>query len=962
MYKYYQIEGGEETWKEIQASHRSSLPDPMFVTVLAVDRLVTDGMTKAEISKIKYSGPLYFDWDGTSVAEVVPNVQAFIESLRSLGINDEHYKLYATGGRGFHIEIPPEVFMEKPKAVEHLPLIFKEMALDLVTDTMDLRVYSGRKGRMWRQPNVQRPNGMFKVRINHDTLDGMDEARYRMVCSDTAIDIDVSADFNPGLALRFDKAAQKIKQVLGKRKGEKPVVLPAKMPSMDALMEGRGIKPGTGFQTIALQLGVFANARGYTEDDLVARCAGLLESHESDGSRYNSQAKRERELRRMWVYTNDNPCYSYSAGAIKVLLTHPAPDVEGMSATPEEVQAMIDTPVEHLEPDVDDLAGVVLNQHGVFARTEFGPKRVSAISFDNVRTLRSTDNGTIAMVEADVMVNGKTICRSPIELDTFHSAGNFNKFAARHGHAFQGNDANVRGMYLRLMEKAKLTGGDNFAVTREGLDVINIPNHQDERLRKPFLIWADGKGVVLEPQAAQTGLKISFQGFPDPRGQFRSDLHDAPNLATWLEEGDHKERMRVALENFLQCQAPNSMANLLGWYIACFYRMLFHKAYNKFPLLHVNGAAGSAKTETNKALLGLFYYNQEPRMLTPSSTVFAINYCASGSASIPLVVDEYKPHEMPAAMHDKLKLIFRDAYNCRDVARGGGSRDNDDYRVLSSAMLAAPMAFIAEAVEDEAALMERVVLVTMSRPTPLQASKNLARYLRFSEFKECLAVIGKYIAADIVSSYTIEQLKKDFDPLLEAARKQFMLQEGDMSSLAPEQLQRKFSAKERTVFNFTVARFGLRRFKSLMEDIYGDRLNHLIEDLDSKLYDRMLDLGSSTQAEWLKVLNVMVDMSYLDDNLPYRMVVGKDYALVHHGGIDCVEISPRLAYAKYRQYCRMAGSRPLFSGETAYLHSLRDASAVVNMGHTGGKIQCAGGSILFDAQGLSALGVRAFRR
>jgi len=40
------------------------------------------------------------------------------------------------------------------------------MAYKLYVDTLDLRVYSAKRGRMWRTPNVQRENGKYKVPIS----------------------------------------------------------------------------------------------------------------------------------------------------------------------------------------------------------------------------------------------------------------------------------------------------------------------------------------------------------------------------------------------------------------------------------------------------------------------------------------------------------------------------------------------------------------------------------------------------------------------------------------------------------------------------------------------------------------------------------------------------------------------------------------------------------------------------
>ena len=109
------------------------------------------------------------------------------------------------------------------------------------------------------------------------------------------------------------KARAKFKgdtEALARFKGEFP-------DSVKRLMSGEGVLPGVGFNKLAMQLAITANALGKTEEQLVEACEGLVQNHSSDSSRYNSPRKRKEELRRMHAYTHDNPLYEFSAGGIK---------------------------------------------------------------------------------------------------------------------------------------------------------------------------------------------------------------------------------------------------------------------------------------------------------------------------------------------------------------------------------------------------------------------------------------------------------------------------------------------------------------------------------------------------------------------------------------------------------------------------------------------------------------------
>jgi hypothetical protein len=986
-YFYFQQVGGEEAWKPCPIDHRKGIDAekaPAFWTVLAVSQPVED-ISYEDRLKLKYAGPLYFDWDAKEIGKAIEDCNKFIIALSNKGVDPNAIRIYATGGRGFHVEVPMQIFMSKvPKdGVQFLPVAYREIALEMATDTTDLRVYSQGRGRMWRNVNVQRENGKYKVPITAAELEKMvsDPALYDVLCSQPREALPV-ADWKPAIDLMvmFDQAMNKVKERIGKRKKKNTdvsVLAKMNLPSLQALLEGRGIKPGTGFHQIAMQLAVISDAMHWSEDQLAEKAKGLCDAHESDGSRYNTAERRRNELIRMHRYMSDNPCYEFSVGAIKSLLSHEAPDLDGIPVNKEDVDDAIKqaetAPTDGaaapeqvaLDEFADVASAVKMTRFGVYANTEDGgSKRISAVAFDNVHILRSPQTGAVSCYEADVLVNGKKQGRQVLELDTFQGVQSFNRFASKLSHALQGSDTHVRGLMMRIAEKGRKEGKTFFTLNREGLDMINVVNHEDEDMREPFLVWSDNAGVNVEPKIKAKNHGFSFQGFPDPRGSFRTDISDAPLLEDWIEIEGNKELLRSAIQNLLTCQRPDFIAKLVGWYTACFYRMLFHKAYNKFPALHVNGAAGSGKTEINLAMLSLFFYHQEPKALTPASTHFALQQHMAGSSSIPLMLDEYKPHDMGFELHNKLKLLIRDAYNCRDVTRGGGTRDNDDYRSLYSTQLAAPLVFIAEAAEEESAVMERVVLATMVRPPASMQMTWSNRFHIFQRHKQCLAILGRYIARDIVDVYSVKQLIAEFDPLLKEAQDKYMLSEADVKSGMPEDmLKAKQGAKERTVFNYTVARFGLRRFHQLIKDTFeDDSFDEIFKGLDDSIYDRMTDLLPSTQAEWVKVLSAIATMSVSVDPTNAAMAIrqGQEYAITVHRGKTALELSARSAYHRYRGYCKQIGQRPLFPGDQAFLHGLKDSSALMHFG-TSDKLNIPGGSFFFDMDELKRMGVEDFK-
>lgn len=964
MYVYVQQRGGEESWKAIPASHKKEFiaeHSPAFTTVLAVNKLVED-LEPEERSKLSYSGPLYMDWDVSTAAPdlsyVIPKFHEMLKKLQVMGLNLASCELYATGGKGFHLEVPQECFMDKiPKdgLVLNLPTIYREMVFDNYVDTVDMRVYSEGRGRMWRTPNVRRDNGHYKVPITVEEAMGMTVETYQLLTSAPRPAIErEKPKLCLDLSIAYSSAAQKVAERMktrAKRKKDPKAKDRANVTSVQMMMDGYGLKDGVGFHQLALQITIAANTAGLSEEEMLAQSEGVIQNHQSDGNRYNTPSKRREELRRMYHYTKDNPCYEFSVGAIKTLLCHEAADLDGIPVTQDDIRESVQEANDQKEAvgtesgalaedlDIDEYgdvaSGVTLSKYGVYVDTEQGKRRATAVSFTDIHLLMSMTTGQLSAYEAMILVNGRPMGRQTIELETFQTTLQFNRFCARLGHAFNGTDAQVRGLMMRFVETAKKKGKQLYIARREGLDVVNIPYHADEDLRKQFMVWADGRGVMLDPVVAGKDLDISFQGYPDPRGLFQSDLADAPKLAEWIKEPGNKEQLKVTLQNMLTCQKPEVIAKMLGWYTACIYRMIFHKAYGQFPAMHVNGPAGSGKTQMNLTFMKLFYYNQTPVQQSPSSTVFALQQHMAASASIPLLIDEYKPHEMGVELHNKLKLLFRDAYNCRDVLKGGGTRESDDYRALHHTQLSAPFLFIAEAAEEEAAVAERVVLVTMVKPAASVQMKWLGRFHQLQRNSPLLAILGQYLAAQAINSGGVEQLRAEFDPLYSKARDRFMLTEADINNkdLPEHELRNKQGAKERTVYNFTVAAYGLGKFRKLVEAIYGSEFDEIFDELEAGIYHRMSDLQNATQAEWAKVLSMMSFMSHEGNkDLPYSLKHGEDYAEVVENGVDAVEVSLQAAYMKYRAYCRAANVRPLYAGHQQFLMGMRDCPALIRYG------------------------------
>ena len=957
QFNYYQVEGGEEVWKIVPVADVDKLPKHMFRTILSIDTPPTDSSTKEAIAGIKYSGPLYFDLDdAASPASTAKHMLALIEKLVSKDVNEDCLEVFASGGKGFHLLLDQRVFIDKPaKGYPNLATIYKEMAYELSVPSMDFRVYSGRKGRMLRCPNVLRPNSLYKVQITvaelrHLTTLGKEDAEdyYKRLCAAPRDLHKVKTEPRAfGLQALFETCKKKVEGAARKVAKQKPVELPDELPSFEAMLRGEGIKADTGFHQIALQVSITAHARNMSAEELVEAAQGLIANHESDGSRYDSPDKRRRELIRMWDYTEDNPCYSYSPGAIRALLTHMAPDLAGLEATKEEIDEGI-AGSDGKEGEEFDHAGVMLTTAGFSVPVEGGLKKVLALNFAEPTEMISAASGKSTLLQSRIVgVGGRDMGIHSLEFDAFNSASALNKMVMPFGQIFAGSDAQARGAFLRLIEKARKGGRRVYVLNREGVDLVKMPFHSEEDVKQGVLVYADRQSVLTSDRAeGYEDFNLKFAGFPNPLGIFQSDMSLSPRLLDIAQEEDTIEELRKTLWHTLHTQSASYVGKLLGWFTACHYRMLFHDVYSQFPLLHVTGAAGAGKTSMLKLFANLHYYIAEPKMITPSSTIFAVKEAVAASASIPLIVDEYKPHEMRPGMHDQYKLMFRDAYNCREVSRGGGSRESTDFKVLQVAQLSAPICFVAEAAESEPAVMERVVLLTLVKPSILQEQTYFKHFDAARAKRQYLGVLGAFLAKSMVNKYTPENLREEFDPIYSQARRELMLQAGEEETLDFAERKSKSSTKERTVFNYAVLRFGLMKVSKVINAMFDkdkdlerkQEVKALLEEMYEQATSSVMELQTQTVPEWLKVFNTFSIMAQADPYSAHYLRKGRHFVMTQNANGPMFEISARECYTKYRMFCAATHDKPLFPSEQAFIHAISnlpikyEASASLNGG------------------------------
>ena len=918
---WYQTTEENRAWREALSDQRQKVLTeikPAYITVL--DALAVpdeENWSREDYDRMKYIGPWYGDWDAEDISDSIKGLHQFLAHLKERVVALDSIRLYATGGRGFHCEIPEEIFNPKPSraGVTLLPWVYREMAMELITDCMDMRVYSARKGRMWRCVNYKRSNGRYKVSITAEEALNMTPELYEELTASPRNAAYIEAPkANVQMSSMFTKAKEKVEglvkarvkhkgdlELLERFKGEFP-------PTVNSLMAGKGIAPGKGFHNIAMQLAITAVALGKSRDQFVEACDGLVQSHQGDSQRYNSPRKRKEELRRAFDYHSDG-LYSYSRGGIRGLCE------AGMNT------ADLDSPIESagvgmVEDEHSDLPedliadiemsstalleGVLILKKGIFRRTSEGAKPISNLAMLNPTRLVDLEDGLQVGLEVDIFCDDKPRGRELVPMQTFRSRAAFNDFCTGRAAMFSGQDTNASAVQVSLSRKAAAKNDTTYIVRKEGLDIVVDPTVKNEI--RYHIIWVSSEAVLGKTD----NVMYRFQPKVASGPVFKADLinaqrlEDTPEARTWL-------RSMLSMNN------PTVMAQMLGWFVSCFHKQFYQIAYNQFPLLHPNGTAGSGKTLTTQLMAKMFYTTNPVVMMGAShaaSTNFSLKSAWTGSASIPIIIDEYKPSELAQGRGDFLLQHFRMLYNQASGASGGINRGaaESSFRDVTQYTYSAPTVYLGESQEMQTAIVQRSIPVGFQEQ---ESKQYTASFLVASDIKNqhYFSRLGKELLLRSLAE-TVESRQAALDPIRAMLRKEM-----------------DYTAHDRQVYNTAVVICGLVFLGDCLNSIFGDEFDAAINALCGHLITHKDDLNTFAMPESHKVLNDMAMISRTEPETS-EFALREGYEYVYGDGF--MDIQVKESFVKYFAWCNRKGFKPLYTSADGFINSLAKSAVTVD--------------------------------
>ena len=941
---FFFMQGEKTTWQLALSTERQRViaeKKPMYVTALDVDNSFTEDLTAADTYGIRYSGDLYFDFDG-DIGDTLNDVKALLSGLKAKGVDLDSLRLYLTGGRGVHIEVPASTYMSvaQKNGVIGLPLIYKEMANALFVETLDLRVYSSGRGRMWRCTHVLRDNGRYKVPVTVEELFSVTPDTYVAMCSAPRAEPPRNpASLNAELALLYSISKDKVEKAIQKRKQRKVVADPLKPfngqwpETLLLILNNVGLVEGVGWASIALQLAITAVALGKDEDTLIKDADPIINGHVGDSDKYGSPSARRHDLRRRYRHAHDSVTYEFSVGAVVSLIKPElrcnldiktdnewqvdAPAAPSKTSTPKPAApvktaatAPVSTdqsvaapapkepepaPVEEPDPEgthddqLDDKAPVRISKYGIYVRDDDAFKRVSQIGMGKITMLKRLDGSNIGY-EIEVFNNSDPEGMHLLTMDKFSSRASFQTWTMQWSASMTSSDIQASRLADVLGARVKKRKSTTYVTQREGVDIIVPPDAKSPNDYE--LVWASQDTVLT------LGTKNNYRFRPAmaQESQFKTDLMMAPPL----EVSD--ERL---IHSLLHMNTTGNLAKMLGWFSAAFMCQIFRRFYaRQFPSLQVFGQAGAGKSKSVAACAHLHYYLRDPKIFqSVGQTQFPILAAVASSASQVVIFEELKPREMNKANRDFMHSILRCNYDATDIMRGGISRDTAARdTIVNTFGNAGPVVFVGEALAAQSALLERCVLVAVSK-TDRYGKDELYQYVE--SHATDLGRLGKAMVMNVLAM-DVMKFREEFAETVAKVK----VAAGPMGE-----------SQSRPVFNLAVALTGLKLLKQTLSQTFGDKFDERLDAMRDNILANVQDNIPNNLCEAARVLDVMSQLTRSADP-EYQLVDGVDYTISPDG--KTIDLKLRTAYTKYVKWQRSLGMEVLFDNENAFIAGMQN--------------------------------------
>ena len=860
MYKYYQI-GPKHTWVLIaddeETEQKALDAGARKLTILSVSEEVTKDTNREDI---RYQGDLYWDIDCADLTQAILSTIELVNKLHDLGVPAAAIRVFASGKKGFHVIVAASAF-STGRPLKNLPLIYKEMALELYVIGMDFQVYSGGRGVCWRLVNVQREDGNYRVQITEEELYEMTPEHYRLLVSTPRIipknDLDPSFKAH-GLEALMDRAKKRVRARPAQPEPISDDLLAPfreEPPACIGDIADYKIKTSRNFNEVALQFGIFI-ARSGMNDTLATSLISRLAAN-GNSNAYSTPRARQDHLTGLVGYLRHTPSKQFSCNAIRsVIATRPCPDCDLCKVGEEEAET-------------GEEIGLLERADGYYVVRANGEQRISTF------ILKATN------VFLEISQSGKSVRRvgATIEIlrnDEVLGTVNFSELG-------WGSKANF---------KHELKGIGNLAFYGTEDDIQRIKHITlDEEQDMGEIVQVNSAGVHMHRLAGRDVRVYVEPGFSINQYRVKGThtmterVTAPPEIKSSEMPKEADEEVAQALRHLFQVNTGYNVAQILGWFAACHLKVHLMQRYSQFPLLSLWGNAGAGKSMTSTLfawLSGCNYSLSDSAVSMSSITTWAmIRYCSS-TTTVPRILEEYNKSKIAGRKYDQLGETMKMAWNGQVIARGaikqssvnGGGRG----ATVQETPISSPLLIVSEQAPQMPALQQRSVQVQLS-PHDIHGRED--HFFEASAKKDLLRQMSRALV--------FSSLRTDTAWI-----------EGEMER-ANDLLPRILTDRPR--YSYQTVLMGLRFFEKVCLDL-GMDLKEELSELERELLLNVSQQGADINRAKMKteadlVMDDIGMMAQLTINGSVKWIVNRTHYIIKGNKLY---LDLPVLYTSYRQY------------------------------------------------------------
>ncbi len=723
MLKYYHM-NHEDKW---HCTDEDKIPiNARYESVLYVKYRAED--VEASGEEQEYWGPFYIDID-VAVAEANHLATAFADTREILmymagnfGLVDTDYRVYASGGKGFHIEFNPFLFMTK-EYKKMLPIRYRAMAARLKQDIgqhlhIDMGVYSQGKGRQWRRTNVQRENGNYKVWLSN--IIGLEVAKIENLIK------------QPGpIAPKFEKIPtnalfvswfMSTKKLVDMAKTSDPVPLEVITNSdtpecVIKLAQNKEIKGNVNSNLLAMQAISYGIARSWTLEQIISYNSTLINNYRS--SQYKTAAAFEDHFKGLYQYAKEMP-EKFKFGCKMMLSCVNNIDCSSCQIKIGEAKA--------------NYGAIFIKNGGYYMLAEQvdqPPKELTNFTLKWLKQIED-EQGEIMF---EFLINNPT---SPdIYEPKVHSSRIFDN----------------KNLFMKLLDIYSTYKGSDKELQMLKLAVAHLNNPKKmKEIGYTGLVWQN-----KEWHYTTVAGSLSLNGTIDLiMTNVNIVLANNTRLNFEGEEPLPSEIIKI-IELMIEVNKPEIIMPLVAWFFNSFFNPHAQFATETSPSLFITGLHGSGKTQTALQLHRLFAPTKPAFPSISATTAFSMNKYASSTNLMPLVFDEFKPSANTSKNNEvgQVSQAIRSSYNKAFESRGTSTRNIDQTPFY------APLAIIGEQQLNEGAIADRVILVQMDKSFHTEKSTEALEELKLMPIEKLGAQFLEFVMRIAPIEYINSVLKYD---------------------------------------------------------------------------------------------------------------------------------------------------------------------------------------------------------